>query len=240
MRINRTQLTVIAALAGTTACLPYSLASTAQPVPVGEKKTTSTMWFLPNGLGNPGDTARAKRTLRGFDVETRWGIDDDADFGVRATSGQGIVLSYKRRIAGFADPDSSALAWELGGGIVNWGEHALGTASLIASGPKRGGANLDAGARVMHVLPLNDSSATDKPSIGGVFGARLTLGDETIIPELAIYHDPSALHIRKSSVVFVPSVSFTGSSLLKGLGGFGRMLGLADPAGRTRRLPRRD
>jgi hypothetical protein len=223
--MNRRSIAVVsgfAALALTTGCLPYSLANTAQTVPEGEHKTTTTYWFMPNGVGFRDDSLTPRHTLRGIDAEVRWGIDEDSDFGLRVPTGSGIVATYKRRVAGYPHPDSAAVAWQLGGGFVNWGDHAMGEFSLLASGPKRGGAVWYGGARIMHVEPLSEGAVHDDPSTGGLIGARITIGGEEIIPELAVYHDPSALRIRQSNYIFVPSLSVKGTSLLRGLGGLGR------------------
>jgi hypothetical protein len=216
----RATVAVIAVLSAS-ACLPYNMASTAQPVPVGERKVTTTIWFMPNGVSSY-DTTKSGHTIRGFDGEVRWGVDEDADVGLRVPAG-GLVLNYKRRVAGFAHPDSAAVAWQLGGGFVNAGEHGFGEFSLLASGPKRGGAVVYGGARVMGVTPLSSGAVHDDPSYGGFFGARISVGKEVITPELAIYHDRSALNLRKSEVIFVPSVSIPADlfRLVRGLGGIG-------------------
>jgi hypothetical protein len=228
MRFERTSAALAAVavcgLLGASACLPYNMASTAQPVPVGERKVTSTIWFMPNGVSSY-DTTRSDHTIRGFDGEVRWGVDEDSDVGLRVPAG-GLVLNYKRRVAGYAHPDSAAFAWQLGGGFVNLGEHAFGEFSLIASGPKRGGAVVYVGTRLMAVTPLSSGAVHDDPSYGGFVGARISVGREVITPELAIYHDRSALNLRNSEVIFVPSISLPADlfRLLRGLGGLG-MLG---------------
>lgn len=206
-----------------TACLPYSMGSTAQTVPAGEHRTTSTLWFMPNGLGLRDDSLTKPHTLRGADAETRWGIDDESDFGIRVPTASGIVLSYKKRAYGFPHPDSAALAWQLGGGLVNGGDHAYGEFTLLASGARHGGVVAYGGARVMQVWPISEGAVNDQPSIGGFLGARISIGKEgEILPELAVYHDPSALHIRRSDVIFVPSISFRGITLPRAPMPFGR------------------
>jgi hypothetical protein len=230
MRFRTIAVSMCAAtLACSTACLPYSLGSTAQTVAPGERRITSTLWIMPNGIGLRDDSLAQAHTLRGFDSETRWGIDDASDFGLRVPSGTGLVATYKRRVLGYAHPDSGALAWQAGLGIVNVAEHALVELSLLASGPRRGGATLYGGARVMQVAPISEGAVHDLPSIGALAGVRLSIGDVEVLPELAVYHDPSALHIRKSDIIYVPSVSVRGTSFF---GALGRLARLCAPCGR--------
>ena len=203
-----------------TGCLPYTVASTARPVPKGESVGTGTLYYIPNGVQLEGDSAAIP--LRGADAEVRYGIDGRADWGFRFTSGSGVVLSYKR-LLGEPSPRGAAVALEGSGGIVNFGEHAMVGATLIASGQESAQFTPYGGLRVMQVAPLSAGAAHDAPSVGAFFGARLGRRDHGVSPEIGIFHDPSALHIRRGSLLVVPSISVHGDELLRTLGRIGRV-----------------
>jgi hypothetical protein len=217
----RSLLPVVLLAAG---CLPYTVASTARPVPKGEHVQTGTLYFIPNGLDREGDSAAVP--LRGVDAEVRYGIDARADWGVRLTSGSGFVLSYKR-LLGEPSPRGAAVALEGSGGIVNFGEHAMVGVTLLASGQESAQLTPYGGLRVMQVAPLSRGAVHDAPSVGAFVGARIGRRDHGVSPELGIFHDPSALHIRRGNLLFVPSVSIHGAELLRAIGRIGRAM----PAG---------
>lgn len=202
-----------ASLLCSSACLPYALGSTAQTVAPQQTRTTATLWFMPNGIALRDSANSDGHTIPGVDAEVRLGINDHADFGIRVPSASGIVLSYRRRVAGAPHPDSAAISWQIGGGVVNLGEHALIEAGLLASGPTRDGVTWYGAARILQVAPLSSGAVHDQPSIGATIGAEIRVGDGGVLPELSIYHDPSALGIRRSQFIFVPAVSLRGSWL---------------------------
>ena len=198
----------------TAACLPYSMGSTAQTVRPGEKATTNSYWIMPNGVAlNEKNAKKAGAALYGFDRETRWGIDSAADFGLRVPSASGLVASYKKRISGYGHPDSAAVSWQLGGGVVNFAQHMELEATLLTSSAKRGNIAWYGGARVIHTIPVSSGIKQDEPSIGALIGARIGLANDDIMPELAIYHDPSVTGVRKSNFIIVPSISVKGTAL---------------------------
>lgn len=201
-------------------CLPYTVASTARPVPKGERVRTGTVYFIPNGVQMEGDSAALP--LRGADAEVRYGIDGRADWGFRFTSGSGVVLSYKR-LLGEPSPRGAAVALEGSGGIVNFGEHAMVGATLLASGQESTQFTPYGGLRVIQVAPLSAGAVHDAPSVGAFVGARLGRRDRGVSPELGVFYDPSALHIRRGNLLFVPSVSVHGDELLRTIGRIGRM-----------------
>ena len=198
-------------------CLPYSVASTAQTVPRGERRVTGTLWFMPGAIEAPGDTLGPSHGFRGMDTEARWGIDDRSDFGLRVPSASGVVLSYKRRILGAPHRDSAALSWQLGTGVVNLGEHAIAEQSVLVNLRRHGIATWYGGVRAMQVAPLSRDAVRDKPSVGALIGVELNIGGEIVIPEVAVYRDPSALGIRSTNVVIVPSISLRNLDLLRDL-----------------------
>jgi hypothetical protein len=96
-----------------------------------------------------------------------------------------------------------------GAGFVNFGEHAEGELTLLASSRDDRTATPYAGVRVMHVLPMSSIAVRDKPTAGGFIGMRLRFADLDVSPELGVYHDPSALGIRPTSYIVVPGIAVT-------------------------------
>ena len=193
-----------------TACLPYTVGSTAQTLPVGTTSRTAMAYVIPNAVEIDDDTSGSIGTpMRGTDLELRRGLDDHSDIGVRFPAFSGAVVSYKRRIAGTSAPESAALAMMIGGGFVNLAEHGEVEFTLIASGRESNVLTPYGGLRAMHVVPLSSSAVSDKPTAGGFLGARFLFGDLEVKPELGVYYDPSALGLRSRNVIFVPAVGLT-------------------------------
>lgn len=197
------------------ACIPYSVGSTARTVPAGKHTRSSTAFVIPNGFEAKGDTAAA--TMPGLDTELRYGIDDRSDFGVRIPSWSGVVVNYKRRldakpVAAAADT-GTAVSLLAGGGFVNWGQHAEGELSLLVSAREDRSIVPYGGLRVIQVVPLSRDVPSDRPTAGGFLGLRLGNGETGITPELGIYYDHSALGIRRSDLIIVPSITFRGDLL---------------------------
>ncbi|NUO65007.1 MAG: hypothetical protein HOQ12_13040 [Gemmatimonadaceae bacterium] len=207
----------LAILAGVSlgACIPYSVGSTARTVPAGEHTRASTAFVIPNGFEAKGDTTAA--TMPGLDTELRYGIDDRSDFGVRVPSWSGVVVNYKHRVdakpAAAAADTGVAVAVMAGGGFVNWGQHAEGELSLIVSAREDRRAVPYGGLRVVQVVPLSSDVPSDRPTAGGFLGLRLGGRDAGVTPEIGIYYDHSALGIRRSDLIIVPSITFRGDFL---------------------------
>lgn len=209
-------LTITAlASALTTACIPYAVGSTARTVPAGDHVRTTTAFFIPNGFESKSESAAL--SIPGLDAEARFGIDQRSDWGVRVPSWSGVVLNYKRRLdavpAAAAADTGVALSVLTGAGFVNWGEHAHFELTLLASGREDRKAVPYGGVRVMQVVPLNSSAPSDRPTAGGFVGWRIGSRDVGVAPELGVFYDHSTLGIRRSDVVFVPSITFYGSVL---------------------------
>ena len=199
----------------TTACIPYAVGSTARTVPAGDHVRTTTAFIIPNGVESKGDSVAA--TIPGLDSEVRFGIDDRSDWGVRVPSWSGVVINYKRRLdavpATAAADTAVALSLMTGGGFVNWGQHAHLELSLLASGREDRKAVPYGGLRVMQVLPLNSAAPSDRPTAGAFLGWRIGSRTLGVAPEVGIFYDHSALHIRRSDVIVVPSITFYGPVL---------------------------
>jgi hypothetical protein len=115
------------------------------------------------------------------------------------------------------------VALEGSGGIVNFGEHAMVGATLLASGRESAQVTPYGGVRVMQVAPLSRGAVHDAPSVGAFFGARFGRRDHGVSPELGVFYDPSALGIRRGNLLVVPSISVHGDELLRTIGRIGRM-----------------
>lgn len=233
MRPLRTLLVVAALLAtGPVACIPYAVGSTAQPLPVGESRSGMTMYRIPRGLDTFGSdsTDSDNQPFVGLDGEWRRGLGNGADFGIRIPSFSGVVVNYKKRIAGSDAPGSAALSVMPGVGIVNWLSHGHVEMTVMGSGARRSGITPYGGARIMQVIPLEPDAASDTPTAGGYAGVRFGGDGGGVLLELGVYHDKSTLGLRRSNVIMVPSITLDGD-LLEALrdsgilGGFGRRRG---------------
>lgn len=190
-----------------TGCLPYIVGSTAQTVPAGETTRTGIVYYIPDAVDL--DQAVAG-PMRGSDVEIRYGLDDKSDIGFRVPAYSGAVFTYKRRVAGTANPDSAAMSVMAGGGFVNFGEHAETELTFLASGREAGGVVTPyGGLRVMQVVPMSRSAVHDTPTAGGFIGMRMRFGDVDVSPELGVYYDRSALGLRSTNYIIVPGVSLS-------------------------------
>lgn len=209
-QVRRSYMAALAALVATTACIPYTVGHTAQPVPNGESVLTTSYYVVPNAA-----TLRdsVSQTLFGMDTEYRSGIADNADVGMRFVSGSGLVVNYKRRVSGDNDPDAAALSWMLGAGLVNFFQHLHFEGSLLASSARRGNLVTYGGLRIMQVAPISAGAAHDTPTAGGFIGLRVGSPNDAVLPELAVYRDHSALGLRSSNIILVPSISVRGDLL---------------------------
>ena len=198
----------------TTGCIPLTVGSTAQPVPVGTTVSSMSMYVVPNSVDDSVDNRSYPRY--GVDTEVRFGLDDRSDIGVRVPSVSGVVASYKRRLNGVSTAPGNATAIVLGGGFVNWGDHAYMEATLITSAADNDRFTPYGGIRAMHVIPINKGAVHDSPTLGGFLGARIGTRTAGISPELGIFYDHSALRIRKGNILVVPAITIHGD--------FGRFL----------------
>ena len=196
------------ALTAQTACLPYTVGSTAQPVPPGEVQRSGSIYIIPNSIELFDDSTAT--SLRGADAEVRWGLTESTDLGLRIPSFSGAVLTAKHRLWGRAEPDAPGLAVMGGAGLVNWAEHAHFELSLLASGAVSPSITPYGGLRVMQVAPLSSSAVHDTPTAGGFFGIRFGDGRLGISPEIGVYRDRSALGLRKTRVIYVPAITIHG------------------------------
>lgn len=194
-----------AVLLALSACLPYTMGSTARTVPAHET-TRSTQWYyIPNAIKVPGDSIAGP--LAGTNFEFRHGLDSRADIGLLIMPASGVAVDYKRRIDGDLTGTRTALSYSVGGGIVNAGEHVMMQASLVASGREDASLVPYGGLRAIQVLPITQGAVSDRPTLGAFAGLQIGDADFTIRPELGIFYDHSALGLRRGDVIFVPAVT---------------------------------
>lgn len=118
----------------------------------------------------------------------------------------GVVVNYKHRFADAA-AGQPALAYMVGAGVVNWGEHAEMEATLLASGDESAGVMPFGGLRAIQVVPITQGAVSDSPTLGGFGGVQIGDRGFSIRPELGVYYDRSALGLRRGSVILVPAVT---------------------------------
>ena len=222
------------AMAGmATACIPYTVGTTARPVQVGERSVSMVTYAMPSvGILDSTRSPRSASALA-LDWESRFGIDDRSDAGIRVTSASGMVVNYKRLLS---DSGSRMLVAIIpGGGIVNMAHHAHFEMTLLVSGwePAPGAPVAPAarrtapkvvpygGLRVMQVAPIAEGAVHDDPTAGLFMGVRIGSIDFGVSPEIGVFYDRSALGVRKSTVVVVPAISVHGDRLIDALRGRG-------------------
>jgi hypothetical protein len=219
-----------------TGCIPYTVGSTAAPVPKGKTTTTLSTWVMPS-IGdtafNAGGPARGSAALM-MDGEKRYGLSERADIGFRG-SWLGFVVNTKQLLSGPSSIyDVSVMP---GFGIVNFGQHAYFEGTLMASKrvkvqpPKleNGWTNQILpyfGLRVMQVTPIAEGAVHDRPTAGGFLGVRFGSTDFGISPEIGVFYDHSALGVRKNEIIAVPAISVHGNQLIKAIGD---VIGMAGP-----------
>jgi hypothetical protein len=201
---HRLAVAVSIVLLPLTACLPYTVGTSAQTVPANESTHSASYYFMPNAVKEPGDTVAAP--LSGVDYEWRHGLDARSDLAFRLLPG-GATTSYKRRFSADTSHAGSARAFSVGAGIVNGGEHFLMEATLMASGREDGPLNPYYGIRAMHVIPMSQGAVSDQPTIGAFGGVQIGNKWFSVRPELGVFYDHSALGVRSGDVLLVPALT---------------------------------
>lgn len=199
-------------------CIPYAVGSTAQTVGPGDRTSSVSTYLILNGVEDLSDSTAARSgSLLGADNELRFGLTSRSDVGVRVPNLSGIVLTYKRRIDGLTTDSADAkdgyyVALQPGLGFVNFGEHAHFELTLLASAPPQQPVLPYGGIRAMQVLPLSSTAIYDTPTIGGFVGIRIGTADQGVSPEVGVFYDRSALELRSSTFIVVPSLTVQGVS----------------------------
>ena len=193
-----------------TSCIAYSVGTTARPVAQGDFQPNLVMYAIPNGVDNTGTDDLSSEPALAYtsvDFEGRWGLSDKSDLGLRVPAGSGAIVNYKRLLNGANDPDRVAISAIVGAGVVNFANHAYFEAGLIASG-REDNAIPYGGIRAMHVIPISSGAVEDTPTAGFFAGVRFRATDTlSFSPEIGVYHDKSALHLREENYVIVPSLT---------------------------------
>jgi hypothetical protein len=201
---RRAAVVALLVLPSFTACLPYTVGSSAQTVPANESTHTGSFYFVPDAVKSPDDSVGVP--MAGVDYEWRHGLDARSDVGVRLLPG-GATTSYKRRIGADTSHRAGAHAFAIGAGIVNWGEHALIEGTLMTSGREDAALTPYGGVRVMQTIPITAGAVSDRPTIGVFGGMQIGSKYFSVRPELGVFYDHSALGLRKSDVIIVPAIT---------------------------------
>lgn len=211
-------LPAFAALLCAGACIPYATGTTALPTPPGEMMPSVSLYFIPGGVERLSGDSTGGGSYFGIDSEVRVGLDDRSDLGIRTPGWTGLVINYKHRIDGRPETDGTALAYMVGAGVVNAGEHAHVEASLLASGRpagERAAVTPYGGVKAMHVFPLVPEAVSDDPTVGAFAGLRIGTAAFAVTPELAVFYDRSALGLRDRDWIIVPSFTFQSDELMR-------------------------
>jgi hypothetical protein len=185
------------------ACLPYTVGSTAHTVPAHQTTHSTSWYYVPNAIRMPGDSIPGP--LAGSNYEFRHGLDSRTDIGVLVMPASGVAIDVKRRLDDDLSGTRTAYAYSLGAGIVNAGAHLMMEGTFIASGREDGLVAPYGGVRMIHVLPISPGAVSDKPTIGVFGGLQVGDADFTIRPELGVFYDHPALGLRHGDLIFVPA-----------------------------------
>lgn len=192
-------------------CTPYAVATTARPLARGERSFTQMLTVVPGGARFAGDSSDV--AIPGYDLETRIGLDDRTDIGLRIPTMSGAIVTWKRRLDAADARAGRATAVLLGGGFVNLGQHAHLEATLVTSGDETSIVVPYGGLRALQVIPLSSEAVSDAPTIGGFGGVRIGDRDGGVSLELGVFYDRSALKLRRGDLIIVPSISLHGLPL---------------------------
>jgi hypothetical protein len=195
-----------------TACTPYAVHTTARPLARGERSSSTIVSVVPFS-DTQGDSSSVARP--NIDIEARFGIDDQSDVGIRVNGFSGAIVNYKRRLDGPSSRDAAATAIMAGAGFVNAGQHAHFEFTLLRSARDKDGMVPYGGLRAIQVVRLSENVPHDQPTIGLFGGSRFGTSKLGASVELGVFYDRSALGLRKSDLVIVPSVAVYGISLMQ-------------------------
>lgn len=199
---------------GCTACAPHTVATTAQPVPKG-KTAPALIWYsTATGIESLRDSTNV--AWLAIDAETRIGVSDRADFGIRVVAGSGLVANYKYRLTANPDPQAGAVAIMGGGGLVNFGNHAHFEATFIASG-RQAKLTPYGGLRATQVLPLSRDGPSDSPTAGGFLGVRFGKEQLGVSAEVGVFYHRSRSGARPSNMIVVPALVLHGQELIRAI-----------------------
>jgi hypothetical protein len=205
-------------------CVPYTVGTTADTAPEGEVQTFSSVALVPAGLeysddeGEVRDNYATSYLLASTGV--RFGVGPQTDIGVYLPGLSGVVVNAKHQFQR-ARP-GAPLGWAAmgGAGVINGGLNAHLEATLIASGREDLTATPYGGLRLMQTFPLSTEAVSDLPTIGPFGGVRIGSTELGVSFEVGVFYDDSALGLRDTDIIVVPSLSLHGAGLLRGLMGW--------------------
>ncbi len=151
--------------------------------------------------------------------ERRFGIGPSTDIGHLRAGLSGVVVNAKHQFQAAQPGAPLGLAAMGGMGVINGGLNAHLEATLIASGREDLTVTPYGGLRLMQTFPLSSEAVSDLPTIGPFGGLRLGTTDLGISLEIGVFYDDSALDLRTSDIIVVPSISLHGAGLIRGLMG---------------------
>lgn len=201
-----TALFVAAALSA--GCTPYAVHTTARPLPIGETSRSAIFTIVPNGIQF--DSTRHGAAMPSLDLDYRRGTGDRSDIGLRINSMSGIIGSVRHRLDGPSSKGGVATSILLGAGFVNLGQHAHVEATLISSGAPDRSLTPYGGVRVIQIIPMTSIAVHDSPTAGAFGGVKYLSNGFGMGFEVGVFHDESALKLRRGNTVIVPSMSVTG------------------------------
>ncbi len=208
-------LTLLPLVAG---CIPYTVGTTAQTVPEGERVPSVVWYTIPNGLERHYGRDSTAVAFQGIDIDGRIGVSNRADVGIRIPAMSGIVLSYKYRLTPGRSHRAAAVAAMGGMGIVNFGNHLYFEGTMLASG-RPATFTPYGGLRISQVAPLSRYAPSDSPTAGGFLGMRIGKEYMGVSVEVGVYYDRSALGIRDENYIIVPAIVVHGSELIRLISG---------------------
>ncbi len=210
----------VLAVAALVACQPYTVGSTAQPVPRGSPTRSSSV-AVPiqrsyvDRLGRPQLPIQTELLL---DNELRFRTGAASDLGLRLTGAAGLVVNGKRRLWGADHVDSAAIAASVGAGLLQLGSDFFAEGTLHVSGPRRRAGLPYAAIKWMDMTPLQSPSSAsytpDAPSLGLILGWRFGDHATAISPEVGIWQDGDDRRFWTGRWIVVPSLNFNGPGLL--------------------------
>ena len=187
-------------------CLPYTMGSTAATVPRGEQRTTVSV-AASFGDRSPDEPPETPITI--VDAETRVGISEWSDVGLRITGINGAVVSYKHRLHG--STRGAALSAQVEGGVVKAGSMAMGGLSVLASSADAKRTAIFGGVRYLPVTRLTRDADREISTMGGFLGVQLRWASFVLLPELSVIRGYDDIIAHRATWFVIPSLSLTRS-----------------------------
>ncbi len=183
-------------------CLPYAMASTAATIPRDEQRTT---FSVAPAFGDRSADGPIETPVIALDAETRIGISDRSDAGLRITSLSGAVVSYKQRLLGSSK--GAALSAQVEGGIVKGGRQAMGGVSVLASTDDWRRQAIYGGGRYLSVTRLQGNVVRESATAGAFIGMQLRRRSFILLPELSVVRGFDDVIAHRAVWLVIPTFS---------------------------------